>query len=77
MRPPIAKPEHCEDCLGALDIGGHARCDVCEGRVLCLRCAADHFCTPQCPGRGCLPGLCVRVVRDGRASEHYGVAPPG
>lgn len=77
MSPSGEEAERCEGCLGALDAGGYARCDVCDGRLLCLRCAADHFCTPECRGRGCLRGLCVRVVVDGRVSERYGVPPPG
>ena len=65
--------EHCDGCFGVLDLRLYARCDVCNGRRLCLRCASGHLCTPQCHERGCLPGLCVRVVRDGQVSDTYGV----
>ncbi len=69
---------HCEACSGLLDLRLYARCDVCEGRWLCLPCARSHVCTPQCRERGCLPGLCVRVIRDGQVSEPFGIeaAPP-
>lgn len=66
-------PDRCGTCSGALDLALYARCEVCDGRRLCLACAAGHFCTAECPGRGCLPGLCVHLVRDGLLSEDYGV----
>ena len=64
----------CSACGGALDSDLHARCDVCGGDLLCLTCARVHLCTPQCRERGCLPGLCVRVVTGGVVSEDYGIA---
>ena len=63
----------CGGCARALDPDRYARCDVCDGRRFGLRCAVQHFCTDQCPERGCLPGLCVRLVEGGRISERYGV----
>src|SRR5437879_4533251 len=63
----------CESCSGLLDLRLYARCDVCGGHRLCLPCARRHVCTPQCLERGCLPGLCVRVISDGQVSERFGV----
>src|SRR6266550_7783977 len=73
-KPPRSREvTQCEACSGLLDLRSYARCDVCEERLLCLPCARSHVCTPQCPERGCLPSLCVRVIRDGQVSEHFGV----
>ena len=40
---------------------------------LCLDCAREHLCTDTCAGRGCLPGLCVKEVRDGIVAIEFGV----
>ncbi|MGI8477909.1 MAG: hypothetical protein ACR2OO_16290 [Thermomicrobiales bacterium] len=39
----------------------------------CLACGPAHFCTPGCPSAGCIAGLCVRLVADGRVSERWGL----
>jgi hypothetical protein len=48
-------------------------CAVCDGFVLCLDCARTHLCTSECTARGCLPGLCVKEVRDGAVAVEFGV----
>ena len=65
--------ERCDGCDIALDPRLHARCDVCGGALFCLACARSHLCSSQCSERRCLPGLCVRAVRDGKVSEDFGV----
>lgn len=47
-------------------------CGGCR-EAYCFRCGRAYYCTPSCPGNGCLPGLCVRVVEGGRLSERWGV----
>jgi len=48
---------------------------VCGGKTYCLTCARGHYCTTECPQRGCRSGLCVKVVRDGVMTADYGVDP--
>ena len=61
------------DCGHPIDPGRHATCEVCDGIRLCLDCARTHLCTDTCAGRGCLPGLCVKEVRDGIVAIEFGV----
>ena len=61
------------ECGHAIDPRRHATCDVCGGLLLCLACARTHLCTRECAARGCLPGLCVREVRDGVVAPEFGV----
>ena len=60
-------------CPHTIVESGHAICEVCGGLRLCLECARTHYCTSECPDRGCVAGLCARVVRDGVVAEEYGV----
>ncbi len=63
------------------------RCDSCDvplqepfgwcsncAAAYCLDCGRRHFCQPSCRESGCLAGLCVRLVRDGRLSTEWGLA---
>ena len=61
-------------CGHAIDPARHAICGVCRGMLLCLDCARAHFCTDECPARGCTAGLCVKEVRDGVVAESFGIA---
>ena len=61
-------------CGHEIDPARHAICGVCRGRLLCLDCARAHFCTSECPDRGCSAGLCVKEVRDGVVAEAFGIA---
>lgn len=63
----------CAACGVALDAERYARCDVCDGRTYCVTCGRAHLCTDRCAGRGCIAGLCVRVVARGVISERYGI----
>ena len=60
------------DCGHAIDPGHHATCEVCAGLVLCPDCARAHLCTDECADRGCLPGLCVKEVRNGAVAIEFG-----
>lgn len=62
------------DCGHApLTSGAHAVCEVCGGMLLCLECARTHYCTAECPARGCRAGLCVKEVRDGVVADGFGI----
>jgi len=61
------------DCGHPIDPRHHAACAVCDGLVLCLDCARTHLCTSECTARGCLPGLCVKEVRDGAVAVEFGI----
>lgn len=62
------------DCGHApLEHERHAICEVCDGMLLCLDCARTHFCTTECPARGCLAGLCVREVHRGVVADSFGI----
>lgn len=61
------------DCGHPIDPHGLATCEVCDGLRLCLDCARAHLCTSECAERGCLPGLCVKEVRDGIVAIEFGV----
>lgn len=41
--------------------------------ALCLACGRKHFCTPTCAAAGCLAGLCVRLVVNGRLATTWGL----
>lgn len=56
-----------------IDPARHGMCEVCRGMLLCLDCARVHYCTGECPARGCIAGLCVREVRDGVVANSFGV----
>jgi hypothetical protein len=47
-------------------------CGNCRA-AYCLTCAREHLCLPSCRAAGCLPGLCVRLVKDGELSTVWGV----
>jgi hypothetical protein len=61
--------------LSFRELAGRAPDDgeVCGGLLLCIDCARTHLCTSECAARGCLPGLCVREVRDGVVAAEFGV----
>lgn len=61
------------DCGHPIDEARHATCEVCDGLRLCLECARAHLCTGECASRGCIPGLCVKEVRDGVVALEFGV----
>ncbi len=60
-------------CAHLIDPHHHAVCQVCCGMRLCLDCAGAHLCTKECAARGCLPGLCVKEMRDGVVATEFGV----
>jgi hypothetical protein len=45
---------------------------VCDGARLCIGCAKAHLCTERCRSNGCVPGLCVRMVRGGVTDARFG-----
>jgi hypothetical protein len=61
------------ECGHLIDQRHHATCAVCGGLVLCIECARTHLCTSSCAARGCVPGLCVKEVRDGVVAGAFGV----
>ena len=60
-------------CGHEIDPARHAICGVCHGMLLCIACAREHFCTSECPERGCIAGLCVKEVRDGIVADEFGI----
>ncbi len=68
-----ASVEAPRTCGHLLDARRYAICGVCAGLRLCVECARGHLCTSECSTRGCLPGLCVKVVRDGVPADSFGV----
>jgi len=46
-------------------------CSNCQASY-CLDCGRGHFCRPACHAAGCVAGLCVRLVTDGRLSSRWG-----
>lgn len=64
LRSAFPDQTECAGCGGVMrqPYGYCSNCDACY----CAACAAAHFCTPSCPANGCLAGLCVRVVQDGK-----------
>ena len=65
--------DRCAKCDRPLAFSRYAICMVCTDVRLCLSCAQDHFCTNECPERGCRAGLCVKVVSDGVVAREFGV----
>lgn len=61
------------DCGHPIDPRSQATCEVCGGLALCLQCARTHLCTSACAACGCLPGLCVKEVRDGLVATEFGI----
>lgn len=64
----------CADC-GQTLAEPYGWCGGCR-KAYCFSCGRGHYCTPNCPANGCLPGLCVREVRGGSLSKRWGL-PPG
>lgn len=65
----------CTDCGTAL-VEPFGWCGNCRA-AYCFGCGRSHFCSPGCPVNGCLAGLCVRAVEDGRISERWGLPDDG
>ena len=61
-----------QSCGHTIDERLYAGCAVCVGLRLCLDCARTHRCGPECADAGCEAGGCVRIVRDGVASDRFG-----
>ena len=51
-------------------------CTGCRA-AYCFPCGRAHFCTPECPARGCYAGLCVREVKGGALAPTWGLPPDG
>jgi len=68
-----AAREHHLTCGHPIDERHHAVCEICDGLRLCVDCARTHLCTSECASEGCIPGRCVKEVRDGRVATSYGV----
>ncbi len=60
-------------CGHDIDERLYAVCAVCGERRMCLDCARSHLCTPECAARGCIAGLCPKLVRDGVVASTYGI----
>ena len=60
-------------CGHPIDERHHAVCEVCDGMRLCIDCARTHLCTSECASEGCVPGLCVKEVREGRVATAFGM----
>ena len=45
-------------------------CSNCRA-AFCAACGRKHFCKPTCQAAGCIAGLCVRQVKDGRLSLEW------
>jgi len=64
----------CADCAacGVALAEPFGWCGNCRA-AYCFACGRRHFCKPSCPAGGCLAGLCVRVVANGRLSVRWGI----
>jgi hypothetical protein len=66
--------KRCADC--GVSLGDeYGWCSTC-GEGYCLACGRRHFCTSICPARGCIAGLCVRLVEGGVLSSTWGLPAP-
>ena len=45
-------------------------CSNCRA-AFCDACGRKHFCLPTCQAAGCIAGLCIRQVSDGRLSLEW------
>jgi len=70
---PVPADDRCAACGGPLDPDRYARCDVCKGTRFCIGCARGHLCTARCSSNGCIPGLCVHLVRASVVDSRYGI----
>lgn len=65
-------------------IPDRVRCDVCGidlaepfgwcsncAKAFCDACGRRHYCKPTCAAAGCIAGLCVRSVDNGRLSTTW------
>jgi hypothetical protein len=49
-------------------------CSNCAA-AYCLDCGRSHFCKDTCEAAGCIAGLCVRRVADGRLTLRWSSPP--
>jgi len=70
---PAPADDRCAACDAPLDLERYARCDVCKGARFCIGCGRSHLCTARCASNGCVPGLCVHLVRAGVVDTRYGI----
>ncbi|HYO30613.1 MAG TPA: hypothetical protein VER37_08555 [Thermomicrobiales bacterium] len=69
--PALPQDPTCAVCATRLD-EPFGWCGGCR-KAFCFPCGRRHFCRPSCPENGCVAGLCVREVRDGKLSEAWGL----
>jgi hypothetical protein len=69
----VPSDDRCAACDRTLDFARYARCDVCKGARFCIDCGRRHLCTDRCTSNGCIPGLCVHIVRAGVVDPRYGI----
>jgi hypothetical protein len=67
----IPRATSCAACAKPLE-AAFGWCSTCR-QALCFECGRAHFCTPTCRANGCLAGLCVRLVENGRFSATWGL----
>lgn len=71
MTVPEATTRTCATCAKPID-EPYAHCGICQADY-CLTCGSTHLCNATCLANGCIPGKCVRVMRDGHLSKEWGV----
>ena len=49
-------------------------CSNCQ-EAYCHRCGQEHYCHDGCRAAGCIAGLCVRTVENGRLSTQWKTPP--
>ena len=69
--PSLPNAPRCADRGAALG-DRYGWCAGCRA-AYCFPCGRAHFCTPECPARGCYAGLCVREVKGGALSATWGL----
>ena len=73
--PDLPSTPHCATC-GVPLADPFGWCGGCRA-AYCFPCGRAHFCTPECPARGCYAGLCVREVKGGVLATTWGLPPDG
>lgn len=61
----------CASCGDGID-EPYAHCGICAADY-CLPCGSRHLCGTTCLANGCIPGKCVKVIRNGEPSPKWGV----